>query len=806
MKKFFEILALAMLFSPYSYSQGEEKVWAFGDKAGLNFNPALVTPTGNNLSQGYEGTASICDASGQLLFYTNGCWVWNRNHEIMPELTGGNPGYINPIYPTAYPPMMPYGGFWATQSAAITNVPLQPDKYYIFSLSVAGQLYYSMIDISLNNGMGGIVAGKKGIGIATGLAEKLTVVNGCNNLWVMVRSKTTNEYKAFEINDTGIVTTPVISNIGSLPVSWYRCGVIKFSPDGTQMAAASNDPFAISGGLELYDFDKTTGILSNNVILDSSSTHGYFYGACFSPDNNKLYVTTSSFAKNGIYNFGKVRQYDLSLPTTPAIIASNTTIYTDWNMIDDNIGDLKRGADGRIYLGSGKPNPSNAPSMHRINFPDNAGLACGFTANAIPLPAGKWSQRGLPNDIAIFIPPDTVSSFNEINVCFTDTGTITAGNGKNYLWNNGSTNQSISITSAGTYIVRYINSDCKYAVDTYNVTFFKLPVLSSNRYSCPGKKQGKAWCVPQTGDHSIFTYTWKDNSGNTIRQYSGNTADTINGLDAGSYTLHITTNMGCDTSLNFQIGSLPVPDVSMIADTLICKGVAISFTGITDAAIWQWYFGDGQTSNEKNTRNIYYNAGQYTAYFTATNIEGCSDTARQLITVAELDLKLYADKELINFGEQVRINSAAPESYTITEWTPYELFSSQNATWQKLHLDSSTTITVTGISDYGCIGKASIDIAVMPRVLMPNAFTPNGDGLNDYFRLSNNGYIFVRHFEIFNRYGQMVYSAFGTSAAEGWDGTFKGKPCEQGTYFYNINLETKENKTIMLKGDVTLIR
>lgn len=806
MKKSLIALLIALLLSLYSYAQGEQNVWIFGDKAGLDFNPATVTPIGNNLTQGYEGTASICDASGQLLFYTNGGWVWNQNHEIMPELTGGNPGYITPIYPTAYPPMMPNLGSWATQPVAITNVPAQPGKYYIFSLAYNGQLFYSMIDMSLNNGMGGIVAGKKGIGLVTGLTEKLTVVKGCNNLWVMVRSKIANEYKAFEVNDTGMVTTPVISNIGSLPVSWYRCGVIKFSPDGTKMAAASGDASALSGGLELYDFDPTTGILSNNVILDSSSTHGYFYGACFSPDNNKLYASTSSFARNGIYYYGKVRQYDLSLATTTAIIASNTTIYTDWAMVNDNIGDLKRGTDGRIYLGSGKPNASNAPAMHRIDFPNNAGLACGFTANAIPLPAGKWSRRGLPNDIALFTPPDTVSTFHKLHICFKDTGTITAESGKNYLWDNGSTQQSIDVTTAGTYIVRYINRDCKYAIDTYKVSFIKLPVLSITAYSCLGKMQGRAWCVPIAGDNTLFSYTWKDNGGNTIRQQSDIPSDTVQGLDVGSYTVHIANNTGCDTSLEFQILSLPIPDVSLVADTVLCKGVVASFTGITDAPIWKWYFGDGQTSNEKNAQNIYYNAGQYTAYFTATNIEGCSDTVRQLITVKELDLKLFADKDLINFGEQVTINSTAPESYRVTEWTPYELLPNQFATWQKVNLDSTTTLTIRGLSDEGCIGVASIEIAVMPRVLMPNAFTPNGDGLNDVFRLSNNGYIFVRNFEIYNRYGQVVYAAFGANATEGWDGTFKGKPCEQGTYFYYINLETKENKTISIKGDVVLLR
>src|SRR6202012_3336346 len=107
-----------------------------------------------------------------------------------------------------------------------------------------------------------------------------------------------------------------------------------------------------TGGLELYDFDYKTGVISNAIVLDSSSTMGYYYGACFSPDNTKLYTTVSSYSILSTIYPGKVKQFNISLGSTAAIISSNTLIYSDTVTQTRNMGDLKRGVDGKIYIGN----------------------------------------------------------------------------------------------------------------------------------------------------------------------------------------------------------------------------------------------------------------------------------------------------------------------------------------------------------------------------------------------------------------------------------------------------------------------
>lgn len=805
MKKYLPAVLLLIMVWHDALAQGEQRIWAFGFRGGLDFTNAAPTPafTSTNLFPGDYGSASVCNAAGQLLFYTNGFWVWNRDHEIMPELTGGISGYTSVVSPTiGYPPLMPWDGTYAVQSTAIAAAPARTGIYYLFSLATSGTLYYSMIDMSMNAGKGGIMPGKKGIYMASGLAQKLTVVKGCNNIWIMTRAKTMNQYRAFELNDTGLVTTPVISDIGYLPLSWYNLGVIKFSPDGTKMAAACNTGLSHKGGLELYDFNGQTGTVSDALVLDSSSTLGYYFGACFSPGNSILYATTSSFSYNSTFYYGKVRQFDLSLSTPAAIASSNTIVFSDLVYALDRVGDLKAGEDGKIYFSSAEPVNS---TLHCINSPNNLGAACNVIANAIPLPVGTTS-RGMPNEIAFVSPPDSVSQTRSVTVCFKDSVVISADSGKRYLWDDGSNLRTRKVASSGTYVVRYINTDCKYETDSIKVRFVKLPVISSNAYSCPGEGQATVWVKKATGDTTTFQYKWMDAASDTIQMHISNKSDTLRKADTGTYYVQITSPSGCDTTLTVKVLTLPVPAAGFPADSVVCKDVPLSFENHAMAALWRWDFGDGNTSDQQSPVHRYTHTGSFTASLIVTNIEGCSDTAYKDIAVKSLELELSADKDLGNKGDLVQLQSSGNEPYTATSWQPDFLFTDQTARTQSIILDTTRVFTVAAVSEFGCSAEASVTVAMNPVVFMPNCFSPNGDGLNDRFRPVSAGYIIVRYFEIHNRYGQKVFYAGGTAALDGWDGTFNGQHCALGTYYYLINIETNEGNTIQLKGDVILLR
>ena len=108
---------------------------------------------------------------------------------------------------------------------------------------------------------------------------------------------------------------------------------------------------------------------------------------------------------------------------------------------------------------------------------------------------------------------------------------------------------------------------------------------------------------------------------------------------------------------------------------------------------------------------------------------------------------------------------------------------------------------------YGCTDSAHFEVDYDPccQVTLPNAFSPNGDGNNDLFRLIQYGYVTLATFEIYNRWGSQVFNS--TADGTGWDGKYLGQDCELGTYYYLVRYHCHlKNETILIKGDVTLIR
>src|SRR6185312_3073910 len=136
-------------------AQKQNNVWAFGDQMGIDFNttppsaiqPAMIT---------YGGSASVSDTSGQLLFYTQGDTIWNKNNQIMPNGLGLIAPYISNSV-----------DHWTAQGQLIVHLINNPGHYYVFSMETdddinvdtnASRLFYSIVDMSLNGGLGDVVA------------------------------------------------------------------------------------------------------------------------------------------------------------------------------------------------------------------------------------------------------------------------------------------------------------------------------------------------------------------------------------------------------------------------------------------------------------------------------------------------------------------------------------------------------------------------------------------------------------------------------------------------------------------------
>jgi gliding motility-associated-like protein len=358
------LLLFIFILSLSCYAQGEANIWYFGNNAGLDFNSGNPVALNNGKLNTTEGCATISNATGKLLFYTDGITVWNKNHQIMSNGKG----------------LM--GDDSSTQSAIIVPKPNSTSIYYIFTTPKEGKIEgarYSEVDMSLNGGLGGITLNKN-ILLTTPVCEKLSAVKNANGdgYWVVVHDASgTNNFLAYSITAAGINTTPIISSVGTIipkPTlynEYQTFGYLKFSPAGTKLISCNT-----TYNVELFDFDSATGIISNAKTV-TVKYNGY--GVEFSPSGNIAYVTTGNNLTSDLF------QYDLTATNIPA-----TEKVILGNMQNSQLGALQLATDGKIYMVSYFKN-----FISVINNPDVLGVGCNVEYDKIPLGSGMC-QLGLP--------------------------------------------------------------------------------------------------------------------------------------------------------------------------------------------------------------------------------------------------------------------------------------------------------------------------------------------------------------------------------------------------------------------------
>jgi hypothetical protein len=380
------IFALLIILPHLVFSQKQGNIWYFGNHAGLDFNynppvPLLNGATYNSTYVGWgthsEGTSVICDSSGSLLFYTNGKKVWNNIHQLMPNGDSllGHPS--------------------STQSALIVPQPGSSRYFYIFTTdafvedSLRYGFRYSVVDICNDNGLGDVDKGRKNIKLLDTVAEKLTTIRHSNgtDYWIITHKYFSDAFYAYHLSSIGIIDT-VVSHIGSVhptgtTVLFAAIGQLKASPDGNKLVIVNgNSSTSIA---EYFDFNKTTGIISNCVNIQTNLLYSY-YGASFSTDNSKIYIS-SWLNGQGIY------QFDLNAGNgnQDSVRASKIRIS---NGLHNYFG-LQLADNGKIYAST---TAGSSPYISVINFPNLPGLSCNCVDSAIYLIGGSCSYS-FPNFI-----------------------------------------------------------------------------------------------------------------------------------------------------------------------------------------------------------------------------------------------------------------------------------------------------------------------------------------------------------------------------------------------------------------------
>ena len=369
--------------------QKQGNIWYFGENAGLDFNSGMPVVLTDGALSTTEGCATISDAQGKLLFYTDGISVWNKNHQKMPNGTElhGDPS--------------------STQSGVIIPDPGNENMYYVFTIDDSGTgdgFKYSKVDMTKENGLGDIT--KKNISILDTVAEKITAVRHRNNkdIWIITHKFNSNEFYAYLLTASGFIDEPVITAIGSMHQenSGNSIGYMKSSPDGTNLAVAVRYEYIC----ELFDFDNQTGKFSNHIKIQLDAKT---YGVEFSPDNSLLYITYG--------NLETIIQYNLQAGSADEILNSAYHIKTSEEC--GMLAALQLGPDGKIYVSK-----YNCEYLGVIKYPNKIGADCEYVENYIYLEGNK-STLGLPTFYQSYFDK---TDFKEDEITYFDENVeITAG-------------------------------------------------------------------------------------------------------------------------------------------------------------------------------------------------------------------------------------------------------------------------------------------------------------------------------------------------------------------------------------------
>jgi gliding motility-associated-like protein len=310
-------------------------------------------------------------------------------------------------------------------------------------------------------------------------------------------------------------------------------------------------------------------------------------------------------------------------------------------------------------------------------------------------------------------------------------------------------------------------------------------------------------------------YSW--NFGTTG---TGNTSTAANPAfkynKTGLYTasLRVKSQAGCDKTASAIIKVITTPVISVTAVDEVCAKNTVSFQGnATPSAgvTWRWDFNNGTTAVVQHPDPVTYNTpGNYIVKFVADN-EGCARTAEHPLVVHSLPVVNPMHDTVIVIGNTVPLQATGSSDIIRWSWSP--------ATYLDCASCASTTslprkhirYEVTGYNQYGCTATASAGIRLIcaeTPLFIPNTFTPNKDGRNDLFYPRGKGVQLVKFFRIYNRLGEMIFERKNfalNDPAQGWDGTYLGKPLSAGVFTYSSDMICDAGETFSLKGTIMLI-
>ena len=887
MKKIASALFFGILCPVLLFGQGETSNWYFGNGAGVRFdNDGTVTPLKKGKLSTYEGCATISDTFGNLLFYTDGLTVYNSYHEIMENGEGL------------------YGDPSSTQSALIIPKPEDPLIFYIFTVDTKTYeddpdhgLNYSIVDISKNKGLGAIT--EKNINLLPACSEKITaVVKDCfdQSIWVITLASANGDqgvfttYHAFEVNPGGVLPNAVKSTIPDLRIADPR-GYLKLSSDGKKLVSAN-----VIDGLFIYDFDDTSGRVSNQkkIIIDDENTNPY--GVEFSPNSRFLYVHTS----NNLLGFGRhsssLIQYDIQADDIEAsmLVLDNRPIFR---------GALQQASNGKIYRTIAKNYNEGTYYLGVINNPNENGNAAGYTHNAVFL-EGKQATQGLPPFIQSFfgqtalVKDDNGTRVSTLLLCVGDSFTLEVEDypDATYTWEKDGVPLNVPGRNIYDIPISEAEDSGRYRLEITFQDPAKCPIIGESQIRVlpiPDAVVNLAQCDIDTTDTTDgitrinlenlnedpdLQFTFYSSLADRDIDQPISATDQYQNTQPFNQTLYYkaVNSLGCTNLGEIHLEVSPVsinpspfgpfyncdeiPEDAVLKSTYNLDDIAVSY-GDIDV---EFYASLADMSLEQNRLTGDYNSGSTTLFVRMTSdnqclgideinlivnptpytemhesyllctdspsltIEGPSgfdeyrwikidETGENHISSGqstvisalgtyklETRYNYYLEDKIFSCDNSVTF-SVLPSNIAVFQEIEIKDFSNRNTVQVAVSGDGSYEYSLDGINyqqsnlfddvtpglrtvyvkDANGCGISEREIAVMGY---PKFFTPNGDGINDYWQLTGveNLLDTDAHISIYDRYGTFVTQI--DPKDEGWNGDANSQMLPASDYWFRINL------------------
>jgi len=738
------------------YGQGEQDIWYVGQNSGIDFTGDEATAISGGMMTAPGGGATMSDAFGNLLLYTDGITVWNKNHQVMFNGTGlqGNPN--------------------TSQTVIVVPRPLHRDRYFIFTTdaredNTPNALRYSEVDMSLQGGLGAVIS--KNNLLLEDVSEKITAIFHENNqdFWLYTHTWNTNDFYAYQITAEGIIAPPVISTIGSVYSGAITSGRGSFRALDQYYFSRVVVTLPDLGIFDKFDLEPKTGKIYNYEELSSIYEKAAF--AEISSAGTRMYTTS--------INGKELYEYDINGNSAGGIINSCRLLATG-----DSLGDLRMGSDGLMYVLSSINHTLNSIDYTFDEFYDSPyyGRLATYNEDVIAFNT-DIKTIGLPNTIARY---GHSSGINYTNFCYGDSIPFTP------LFPNSIDSVHWSFDDPASGSENY----SKAMRPVHKFRSIKNPFLVQARVFARGNEEVLEQYIYFPGIFSLgndTTVCFNDNETmvlnpliNNVHSYQwqdGSTNPTYEVTKPGTYWLEVISEYwDCTIRDSIVISSFPKPIADLGNDTTICTGKTLLLEAGNTGSGYQWQ--DGST----DSTFLVSQPGWYRV--TITSPFGCIATdSIQVFYLTPPAIDLGIDTTICE-GTELLLDGYLPG--VTYRWHD----NSKEATF---NVTQAGTYWVDGAIDI-CAARDSIVVKTVKNcfdnLFAPNIITPNGDGWNDYFTLLTGDTEEIWELEVYNRIGQLVYRS--TNYQNEWDAD--GLP--PMVYYYQL----KSDKQRFLKGYVTVMR